>query len=142
MVNGSNFVSSSVVNWSGAALTTTYVSASQITAAVPAADIASAGTANITVTNPAPGGGTSGSVLFTISGTAGNLMMYQNGTRNLTLWPTTYDYSYGASPPVDYSYATSPQSGHTQSLAISGNRGRNKPRFGIPLHMALTFAAM
>jgi hypothetical protein len=123
VVNGSNFVSSSVVNWSGAALTTTYVSASQITAAVPAADIASPGTANITVTNPAPGGGTSGSVAFTISGTAGNLVMYQNGTRNLTLWPATYDYSYGASPPVDYSYATNPESGHTQSLAIYGNSG-------------------
>jgi hypothetical protein len=65
-VNGSNFLSSSVVKWNGTALTTTFVGSSQVTAAVPASDIASSGTANITVTNPAPGGGTSGTSIFTI----------------------------------------------------------------------------
>jgi hypothetical protein len=61
-VNGNNFVSSSTVDWDGAALTTTFVSATQLTASVPAADIASAGTHSITVVTPVPGGGTSNAV--------------------------------------------------------------------------------
>ena len=51
-VNGSGFVSGSQVQWNGSGLTTTYVSATQLTAAVPANLIASAGSANITVVNP------------------------------------------------------------------------------------------
>lgn len=58
-VNGTGFVSGATINWNGTALTTTFVSGSQLTAAVPAGDIATAGTAWVTVTNPAPGGGTS-----------------------------------------------------------------------------------
>lgn len=51
-VNGSNFVSGvSTVQWNGAPLATTYVSATQLTAAVNAADVANAGTAEISVTN-------------------------------------------------------------------------------------------
>jgi len=66
-VNGSNFVSGAVVNWNGTALTTSFVTATQLTAQVPATDIASSGTASITVTNPAPGGGTSGALTFPIN---------------------------------------------------------------------------
>ena len=54
-VNGTGFVSTSVVKFNGAAKTTTFVSATQLTAAITAADIATAGTATVTVTNPAPG---------------------------------------------------------------------------------------
>ena len=42
-VNGSNFVSGSVVQWNGSNRTTTFVSATQLTAAITAADIATAG---------------------------------------------------------------------------------------------------
>ena len=66
-VNGTAFVSTSVVKFNGAAKTTTFVSATQLTASITAADIATAGTATVTVTNPAPGGGTSASVSFTIN---------------------------------------------------------------------------
>jgi Domain of unknown function DUF11/FG-GAP-like repeat/Putative binding domain, N-terminal len=66
-VNGSGFISGSVVNFGGSARTTTYVSATQLTAAILATDVASAGTPSVTVTNPAPGGGTSNAVTFTIS---------------------------------------------------------------------------
>jgi len=65
-VTGTNFVPSSVVRWNGAARTTTYVSATQLAAAIPAADIATAGPAQVTVVNPAPGGGTSNPQTFTI----------------------------------------------------------------------------
>jgi hypothetical protein len=63
-VNGSNFVSNSTVQWNGASRTTAYVSPVQLTASITAADIAAAGTANVAVVNPAPGGGTSGAVSF------------------------------------------------------------------------------
>ena len=65
-VNGTGFVSTSVVKFNGAAKTTTFVNATQLTAAITAADIATAGTATVTVTNPAPGG-TSNAVSFAIN---------------------------------------------------------------------------
>ena len=66
-VSGSNFISGSTVKWNGTALTTTFVSASQLTAAVPAANISTAGSATVTVFNPTPGGGTSSGITFTIT---------------------------------------------------------------------------
>jgi hypothetical protein len=66
-VNGTNFLNTSVVNFGGAARTTTFVSATQVTAAILAGDVASAGTPAVTVTNPAPGGGTSNAVTFTVN---------------------------------------------------------------------------
>jgi hypothetical protein len=57
--NGSNFVSSSVIEWNGTSLTTTFVSATQLTASVPAANIAVPADAVVTVKTPSPGGGTS-----------------------------------------------------------------------------------
>ncbi|MFN0109340.1 MAG: IPT/TIG domain-containing protein [Blastocatellia bacterium] len=66
-VNGTNFVNTSTVWWNGAQRTTTFVSATQLTAAIPAADIASVGTASIVVQTPAPGGGSSSAATFTIN---------------------------------------------------------------------------
>lgn len=68
-LTGTGFVSGSVVRWAGADRTTTYVSATQLTAQVLAGDVTSVGTASVTVFNPTPGGGTSGGQTFTI-GTA------------------------------------------------------------------------
>lgn len=67
-VNGSNFVSGSVVQWNGAPRTlATPGSSTQLIATIPAGDIATAGTANVTVFNPGPGGGTSNVLSFTIA---------------------------------------------------------------------------
>ena len=66
-VTGTNFLSSSQVNWNSSARTTSFVSATQLTAQIAAADIAFAGTAKVTVFNPSPGGGISNSQLFTIT---------------------------------------------------------------------------
>ena len=65
-ITGSNFVSSSTAYWGSTALTTQYVSATQLTAQVTAAQIAAAGTGAITVQSPAPGGGTSNTFQFEI----------------------------------------------------------------------------
>src|SRR5579862_619363 len=55
-VNGDNFVAASVVKWGSTALATTYVSATQLTAVVPAALTASSGTGWITVSSAGPSG--------------------------------------------------------------------------------------
>ncbi len=66
MVTGSNFISSSTVLWNGSARTTTFVSSTSLQANITAADIATAGTGAVTVSNPAPGGGTSTPLTFAI----------------------------------------------------------------------------
>jgi|SRR5579862_6584049 len=61
-VNGTNFSANAMVNWNGAAQTTTFVSANQLTMIVPAAAITTSATIAVTVTNPAtPGTGLYGS---------------------------------------------------------------------------------
>jgi len=74
-VNGSNFASKAAVNWNGTAQTTTYVTGGQLTIAVPASAVSTAGSVQITVTNPAVSGGmyggspaqTSSAVTFTVN---------------------------------------------------------------------------
>src|SRR5437588_1540184 len=69
-VNGSGFIESSVAQWNQASRTTTFVSSTQLQVAVTAADLANAGTAQVLVVNPAPGGGTSSAATFTINNPA------------------------------------------------------------------------
>jgi PKD repeat protein len=69
-VDGTNFISSSVVRFNGANRTTTFVSATRVTAAIPASDLVTAGSFPITVSNPAPGGGTSNAVNFVVTNQA------------------------------------------------------------------------
>jgi hypothetical protein len=75
-VNGSGFVSNSVVQRNGAARTTNFVSATQLTATITAADLASAGAAQVTVYNPPPGGGTSSAATFTVTAAGTGLQFY------------------------------------------------------------------
>jgi len=72
-VNGSGFVSGSVVQVNGSARPTTFVSATQLTAQIANNDILSVGTRAITVFNAAPGGGTSNSATLTVIGLLGQL---------------------------------------------------------------------
>jgi hypothetical protein len=64
-VNGTNFAGKAVVNWNGTPQTTMVVSGNQLTVVVPAAAIATSGTAMVTVTNP----GTPGTGLYGSGGT-------------------------------------------------------------------------
>ena len=66
-VNGTGFVSGSVVNWNGSARATVFVNGSKLTATILSSDLATVGTATVTVSSPAPGGGKSNSVLFNIT---------------------------------------------------------------------------
>jgi hypothetical protein len=51
-VNGAGFVTGSVVNWNGHPRPTNFISKTRLTAVIPAADIAKAETASVTVVNP------------------------------------------------------------------------------------------
>jgi uncharacterized cupredoxin-like copper-binding protein len=73
-VTGTNFIQNqSVVRWNGSDRVTTFVSATQLTITIPDTDLATAGTASVTVFNPTPGGGTSGGATFTINNPAPTL---------------------------------------------------------------------
>jgi N-acetylneuraminic acid mutarotase len=83
-VNGANFVPGTTVNWNGTSLVTTVASSTQLTAAITSADLATVGTANVTVTNPAASGGASaGPIKFAIdtaTGTAGAVTVSSTST--------------------------------------------------------------
>ena len=66
-VRGVGFTQGSVVRWNGSDRPTTFVSQGQVTAQIPAADVAQVGTVQITVFNPAPGGGPSAGRVFTVA---------------------------------------------------------------------------
>ncbi len=61
---GTNFTTASVIKWNGTSLTTTYVSTTSLTASIPAANVASAGSAGVTVTT---GANTTTAQTFTIT---------------------------------------------------------------------------
>ena len=66
-INGTNFVSTSAVTYNAVAHTPTFVDSTHLTISLTAADQATAGTYPVVVTNPAPGGGASNSVNFTLN---------------------------------------------------------------------------
>ncbi len=71
-VTGTNILPCTIVQWvspsnATTSLATTYVSATQLTAIIPAADFLSAGTAQVKVSTQGPGGGTTSGISFTIA---------------------------------------------------------------------------
>jgi outer membrane protein assembly factor BamB len=65
-VNGTAFKPTSTIFWNGTALTTSYVNDTQVTAAVPASDLASAGSISVTATDQPTGGVNSNALTFTV----------------------------------------------------------------------------
>ena len=70
-VVGTGFVPATTVMWNGTPRSTTIVSTKLLTAQINAQDIAGAGTAAITVSTPAPGGGSTSPIQFAV--TSGSL---------------------------------------------------------------------
>jgi len=71
-VNGSGFLPGSIVYWGTSALTTQFVSSTQLTATVAAAEIATPGATALNVQTPAPGGGTSDVLQFEVDSSSGS----------------------------------------------------------------------
>ena len=66
-ITGTGFISSSTAQWNGAAVATTYNSATSLSATLPAADLTGSSASLITVQNPAPGGGASAATPFNVN---------------------------------------------------------------------------
>ncbi len=66
---GSNFANGASVEWNGTPLMSSWISAAQMTATIPTSNLSAAGSAQVTVVNASPGGGTSGGQTFTILAT-------------------------------------------------------------------------
>jgi len=66
-VTGTNFVPTSVVRWNGADRVTTFVSSTQLKAAILNSDLATDGMIDVTVFNPVPGGGASSAAKFAVN---------------------------------------------------------------------------
>ena len=120
-VNGSGFVSNSTVSFNGKTETTTFGSATQLTAAIPATDVPAGATVNVTVTNPAPGGGTSNAISFTIDDFSltvpvppVNVVPGQATPVTITITPT----SLGFANPIQLSVAGLPK-GTTGLLSMN-----------------------
>lgn len=95
--NGSGFISSSQIAWNGKALTTMMVSSAELQAQIPAANLASAGNARVTVINPAPGGGTSKALSFTVNLVTTNLSVLDLEGNDL-VWDSQHQQIYVSVP--------------------------------------------
>jgi hypothetical protein len=62
-INGSNFLPNSILTWNGVQRNFTFVGSSQLTTAVLATELATSGTVQLVVSNPAPGGGQASTTL-------------------------------------------------------------------------------
>ena len=88
-INGTGFVNGSVVRWNASDRATTYVSSTQLIAAITAADVAVVGTANVRVFNPVPGGGESNAVSFAV----GNPVPTITGLSPFWANPSGFDFT-------------------------------------------------
>ena len=100
-VSGVNFVSGAALQWNGSTRATTVVSSTQLTAVITAADVASVGTANVTVVNPTPGGGASAAFKFAIDGTSSAI--------SVTAQSTSLDVQAGQSASVAVTFSSTAQ---------------------------------
>ncbi|QHJ05853.1 T9SS type A sorting domain-containing protein [Hymenobacter busanensis] len=110
-LTGTGFINGvSVANFGGTALATTASSGTQIAATVPASLLTTPGSYNVTVTNPAPGGGTSAALTFTV-----------------TQAPCLAESFDGTFPPSGWS-----ASGVTQGTGTTRNSSAGSAQFSAP----------
>jgi hypothetical protein len=105
-VYGTGFASDAVVNWNGAPLTTTFVTAEKLTASVPAANVATAGTALVTVTNG--------------TGTVSNAEYFEVVKNGFTAAYSKIDYATDLTP-NDVTTTKFTTSGHLDLAVATGN---------------------
>jgi hypothetical protein len=101
-VNGSNFGTGATVLWNGSGLATTWVSATQLAASVPAAAIASPGTVAITVANPASLGGSTSSAFDFVVDTATSAAGAFTVSSTVTVLNVQYGQSTTNAVPVTF----------------------------------------
>jgi hypothetical protein len=80
---GTGFSSASTANFNGQPLTTTYTSTSYLSTTIPASMLLFPGVGKVTVTTPAPGGGTSNALMYTTYAPITNNSMVYNPVNGL-----------------------------------------------------------
>jgi hypothetical protein len=122
-VNGAGFVNGSVVNWNGSPRVTTFVSAAQVTSEVLASDITTASTASITVSNPAPGGGTSNVVYVEVTTPASSVIVagVQIPALAIGFGPIAADINNDGKPDLIFFVET--QAGESPYVALGNGDG-------------------
>ncbi|MCK6545323.1 hypothetical protein L6R52_05595 [Myxococcota bacterium] len=117
-LTGSSFRTNSYVTWNGAAMATTFVSATTLTISVPASSFTAAGYATIQVHTPTPGGGSSAQRTFTVNNLAPTVTLLAPvqttvgaagvtiGVNGTNFARTTYVTFNGTSVPTTYVSAT------------------------------------
>jgi hypothetical protein len=133
-LTGTNFLSNSVVQWNGAALTTTYQNATSLQAEIPASDLSTVGTASITVQNPAPGGGISNAVTFSIITAPSTTLSVLNIQANDLVWDPINKQIYVSQP----STASSNGNSVTTVDPYHGTIGLSVPAGSEPNHLAIS----
>ncbi len=88
-VYGYGFVQGSVVRWNGADRTTSYIDSSTLRAQLNYSDLSYGGNYLITVSNPAPGGGLSNAVSFTVNNNVASTTIKNSNTTSKTNTATT-----------------------------------------------------
>ena len=96
-VNGLLFIPTSQIEWNGTALATTYVNSGQLTAQIPAANLTTAGFANVNVANPAPGGGQAQSQVFSIISAANQVSVIPVSAKDI-VWDASRGTIYASVP--------------------------------------------
>lgn len=97
-IHGSNFLNNSTVTYNGVAHAATYNSPSQLTISLSSSDLYAIGNYLVTVSNPAPGGGTSSPVSLQVYGEAQNSTVVgsiaPNSSYELDAFDIQGDYAY------------------------------------------------
>src|SRR5215469_14070207 len=105
-LNGTGFVSASIVEVNGTTPTTTFVNSTQLTVMITPADMQGVLSLSVTVTNPAPGGGVSNALVCAI------LI-----PESLKVFPTSPSISVGATQ--QFTAMVTFRGGNTQDLTAS-----------------------
>src|SRR5215469_13506413 len=99
-VTGSKFVTGSSIEWNGTMLPTSYVSSTQLTAQIPASDLAAATYAQVSVLNPTPGGGGSNSIGFSVVGGDTRISVLPVNANDI-VWDAIHSKLYASLPSSD-----------------------------------------
>ncbi|MBZ5564256.1 MAG: FG-GAP-like repeat-containing protein [Acidobacteriia bacterium] len=129
-LNGAGFVSGSVVQWNGSALPTQFITSSQLTATVPAADIAAAGTASVAVVNPGIDRVLSNVVFFPVSSPLPGVAMTRSDqpTGRVPNSVVTADFNGDGRPDLAITNLTD----GTVSILLGKSDGTFHPRMDYP----------
>lgn len=144
-INGANFVSGATVNWNRSPRATTFVSSSQLTASISASDIATGGSAQVTVSNAGSLG--SAPVLFPIVSptTGAGFSFTENSSTVFPVAPVEGDFDGDGKPDLVVSDITGGYDEESYTVLLGNGDGTFKTPNPVTLsgvtHLQLALAA-